>query len=265
MAEYTPKLKLLKKDPITDGNDTFNIKTMMNDNWDKIDDFAQVVEDKLNDVDDLEQTVNDLIEQVGNLEELDTDTKNNLIAAINEIYQKFNSHKEESVHQGVNQTLEVTSTNNATSVTDAPLKSAGGLAVAKDMYLGGNMNVNNGNYKVFSFTSPLASNEHIEIEFTRMIPGIHSLTTLSITESNTSNGDFLHYLFSLYIGSSVAIDADMELLSKGWTKDIISWEHITTGKGKMIIANNKNRNAVSIVLEMRSLRGYNVEFFVRPN
>jgi len=105
MTEYTPKLKLLKKDPITDGNDTFNIKTMMNDNWDKIDDFAQVVEDKLNDVDDLEQTVNDLIEQVGNLEELDTDTKNNLIAAINEIYQKFNSHKADKMNpHGVTKT-----------------------------------------------------------------------------------------------------------------------------------------------------------------
>lgn len=38
MASYTPNLDLLKKDPITDAADTFNIKTMMNDNWDKIDD-----------------------------------------------------------------------------------------------------------------------------------------------------------------------------------------------------------------------------------
>lgn len=37
MAEYTPKLNLLKKDPVVDGNDTFNIQTMLNDNWDKID------------------------------------------------------------------------------------------------------------------------------------------------------------------------------------------------------------------------------------
>lgn len=37
MAEYTPNLNLLKKDPATDGNDTFNIKTMLNDNWDIID------------------------------------------------------------------------------------------------------------------------------------------------------------------------------------------------------------------------------------
>ncbi|AJS59844.1 phage tail protein [Paenibacillus sp. IHBB 10380] len=37
MSSNTPNLDLLKMDPITDGNDTFNIKTMMNDNWDKID------------------------------------------------------------------------------------------------------------------------------------------------------------------------------------------------------------------------------------
>lgn len=40
MASNTSNLGLLKKDPLTDGKDTFNIRTMLNDNWDKIDDFA---------------------------------------------------------------------------------------------------------------------------------------------------------------------------------------------------------------------------------
>ncbi|WP_313429705.1 pyocin knob domain-containing protein [Siminovitchia terrae] len=40
MASNTSRLDLLKKDPVTDGADTFNIKTMLNDNWDKIDQFA---------------------------------------------------------------------------------------------------------------------------------------------------------------------------------------------------------------------------------
>lgn len=34
----TPNLNLLKKDPVVNANDTFNIVTMLNDNWDKIDD-----------------------------------------------------------------------------------------------------------------------------------------------------------------------------------------------------------------------------------
>lgn len=37
MASYTENLELLKKDPVADGADTFNIQTMLNDNWDKID------------------------------------------------------------------------------------------------------------------------------------------------------------------------------------------------------------------------------------
>ncbi|WP_059044442.1 tail fiber protein [Paenibacillus rubinfantis] len=37
MATNTPNLNLLKKDPIADGNETFNIQTMLNENWDKID------------------------------------------------------------------------------------------------------------------------------------------------------------------------------------------------------------------------------------
>lgn len=37
MASYTSNLNLLKKDPVVDGSDTFNIETMLNDNWDKID------------------------------------------------------------------------------------------------------------------------------------------------------------------------------------------------------------------------------------
>lgn len=37
MASYTEHLNLLKKNPATDGADTFNIETMLNENWDKVD------------------------------------------------------------------------------------------------------------------------------------------------------------------------------------------------------------------------------------
>lgn len=40
MASNTPNLNLYKKDPLTDGNDTFNIQTMLNGNWDKVDEAA---------------------------------------------------------------------------------------------------------------------------------------------------------------------------------------------------------------------------------
>lgn len=50
MASNTPNLNLLKKDPVTDGNDTFNIRTMLNDNWDKIDAAVGEVRDELQDI-----------------------------------------------------------------------------------------------------------------------------------------------------------------------------------------------------------------------
>lgn len=37
MPSNTPNLGLLKKDPMLDGNETFNIETMLNENWDKVD------------------------------------------------------------------------------------------------------------------------------------------------------------------------------------------------------------------------------------
>lgn len=47
MASNTENLELLKKNPTTDGADTFNIQTMLNDNWDKIDQFAGSLNEKL--------------------------------------------------------------------------------------------------------------------------------------------------------------------------------------------------------------------------
>ncbi|GAA0390606.1 phage tail protein [Paenibacillus motobuensis] len=51
MASNTPNLNLLKKDPVTDGDDTFNIQTMLNDNWDKIDEAVGEVKEELQDLD----------------------------------------------------------------------------------------------------------------------------------------------------------------------------------------------------------------------
>lgn len=58
MAEYTPNLNLLKKDPVVDGNDTFNIKTMLNDNWDKIDASKKVQDNAINNIKDDIQNIN---------------------------------------------------------------------------------------------------------------------------------------------------------------------------------------------------------------
>ena len=45
MGSYTKNMNLYKADPVADANKTFNITTMLNDNWDKIDEnTAAVVE-----------------------------------------------------------------------------------------------------------------------------------------------------------------------------------------------------------------------------
>ena len=41
MASFTNFLKLLKKDPVADAKDTFNVQTMLNENWDKIDEAVE--------------------------------------------------------------------------------------------------------------------------------------------------------------------------------------------------------------------------------
>jgi hypothetical protein len=43
VASNTPRLNLYKKDPVADGNDTFNIQTMLNDNWDRIDENVETI------------------------------------------------------------------------------------------------------------------------------------------------------------------------------------------------------------------------------
>jgi hypothetical protein len=50
LSSNTQRLELLKKDPIADGNDTFNITTMLNDNWDKIDKRAALLDPVTNKV-----------------------------------------------------------------------------------------------------------------------------------------------------------------------------------------------------------------------
>ncbi|MCM3411453.1 glycoside hydrolase family 55 protein [Metabacillus litoralis] len=96
MPESTTNLGLYKVNPTTDGDNTFNIKTMLNDNWDKIDVFVGTVEQHLSEAEDLELAVNNLIQDVGDLTTLDTATKVSLVAAINEIYQTVATHKAEN-------------------------------------------------------------------------------------------------------------------------------------------------------------------------
>lgn len=52
MATNTANLDLYKKDPLIDGNDYFDINTMLNENWDKIDSNAKTIDDRLKEVEE---------------------------------------------------------------------------------------------------------------------------------------------------------------------------------------------------------------------
>lgn len=73
MPKTTENLGLYMKDPIADGNDTFNIKTMMNDNWEIVD---VVVGEQGEKVEQFEREIDDL-------SKLETDEKSSLVKAIN--------------------------------------------------------------------------------------------------------------------------------------------------------------------------------------
>lgn len=47
MSKQTPNLKLYKVDPETDGDMSFNIETMLNENWDKVDEGFEQLQDNL--------------------------------------------------------------------------------------------------------------------------------------------------------------------------------------------------------------------------
>ena len=51
MATNTPHLNLLKKDVVTDGHETFNIETLLNENWDKIDKAFSEIENNMDSID----------------------------------------------------------------------------------------------------------------------------------------------------------------------------------------------------------------------
>ncbi|WP_113674224.1 hypothetical protein [Vallitalea guaymasensis] len=82
MPQYTSNMDLYKVDLETDGNSTFNIKTMLNDNWDKIDSKYDEQEGRIR---GNSEVVNEVKEDVGDKSELKTEDKSSLVGAVNEV------------------------------------------------------------------------------------------------------------------------------------------------------------------------------------
>ncbi|QUH29996.1 hypothetical protein [Vallitalea guaymasensis] len=82
MPQYTSNMDLYKVDLETDGNSTFNIKTMLNDNWDKIDSKYDEQEGRIR---GNSEVVNEVKEDIGDKSELKTEEKSSLVGAVNEV------------------------------------------------------------------------------------------------------------------------------------------------------------------------------------
>lgn len=107
MSSNTTNLNLYKKDPTVDGNDTFNIKTMLNDNWDKIDAAIISKVDKVDFsshlADNTKHVAKDGTLQMGlNAEKINGKTaiqtpqtveKTDLVGMVNELFQNANNGK----------------------------------------------------------------------------------------------------------------------------------------------------------------------------
>ncbi|WP_110931953.1 hypothetical protein [Paenibacillus bouchesdurhonensis] len=75
MASNTEHLNLLKKDPVADGNEYFDIETMLNDNWDKID-------EAMGDISSIPTKAKDAAGAITELFQSGVDGKNRLEAAV---------------------------------------------------------------------------------------------------------------------------------------------------------------------------------------
>ncbi len=108
MAIYTSKLNLYKANPQEDGESTFNIDTMLNENWDKIDQNAGETSGKL-----------------GDLSQLQTTDKSSLVSANNEINNDLAAHLNDNVKHPT-KTSQLTNDSEFITASSVPVQSVNG-------------------------------------------------------------------------------------------------------------------------------------------
>ena len=177
---------------------------------------AAKAEDKITDVENRFQTLT--TEQQQDAEVIDArQGKTSLVANIQEIKDNLRSHEAESVHQGKHNTLEATSADNATSVTNAPLKSAGGLAVSKDARIGGSIWSNSylgGFFKqILTIPSTKVESDWKVIITTTGIPRGAYFEVTAIGQYNLANRRGIHK--KIYSNDATAFNTPLEVLKEG--------------------------------------------------
>jgi len=99
MSIFSNFLKLFKYEPTTDAQNTFNIQTALNDNWDKVDTFAKGVSQQLEDKADVPITIggNSNIRLIGEIQNYTINKTFNLDAVLYNMYLHYNADSSASL------------------------------------------------------------------------------------------------------------------------------------------------------------------------
>ncbi|MEJ9221463.1 pyocin knob domain-containing protein [Paenibacillus glucanolyticus] len=143
MSSNTPNLGLLKKDPMVDGNETFNIETMLNENWDKVDEAVGQVRRDLGNIDvDIPEA--SLTEKgIVQLSSATNGTRENVAATENAV---------KAVKDSI---PTLNNTVNSTSTTQAATANAVKITYDQTVGLSTNINTLRDTYQPYPLTSPI--------------------------------------------------------------------------------------------------------------
>lgn len=173
MSSNTPNLGLLKKDPMVDGNETFNIETMLNENWDKIDEAVGQVREELGNIDvDIPEA--SLTEKgIVQLSNATNGTRENVAAtekAVKAAYDEALAGKQLGVEQKANVVAALNSVGVAASTSEtwaqlvakmAGIIKATGNATAGDVLAGKTFSNGSGNGLTGTMPNRSAENNHM--------------------------------------------------------------------------------------------------------
>jgi hypothetical protein len=196
---------------------------------------------------DIREQINDLRTDVGDKTTLITTDKTNLVNAVNETKAQINDFAD----QVVSKKVEATSTDDATSITNAPLKTAGGLAVAKSAYIGDKLVLGNGfnarHIVDFSSISSLGNGQQLRVRM-KITPSVYNYIKLYFSGGRTDVSSFNNsrivafesdYIVHIYADSSVLDVENGKFEAIGSiTQDNILWQNVGSNSEVDLIIKN---------------------------
>lgn len=229
----------------------------INIGFDKVEEDVNKIYDDINAIDERVDTIiTTPVEDVSAEEIIDARGGRPVLGKrFEDIEVELATHKAETIHQGKHSTLEATSTNDATSYVNAPLKSAGGLAVAKRGYFG-DIVISKGAYINSSILS-IPGNSTKILKFSLALNTICAI--INIGGFVSGGGGFVHIMLSVGGYGGVSTGYNVKELEKWSANANVIIGTIQKNNGNITIEiENKNTNALEIrVVILDHLTGLN--------